>query len=202
MEFIPNDSEKKLLEEINKVAHSEFSLLRLTHTMLKKSIIDASANIRSLLLTYRLVDYSKLIPGVDKIMGSAKILMSTIQEERVSFYRPKTKNGDPRFCIYNLRKYIRENEMFYITVYNGDLVVIPLVDSLFDINVIKQFFNFSDENPTKEELIKLLSQLKRKGPVKSVSPFKRNPKDIGGTLERELGILPNSSKIADFKSRV
>ncbi|MCY8979870.1 MvaI/BcnI family restriction endonuclease [Bacillus halotolerans] len=202
MEFTPNTDEEKILGELNKVVHFEFALVRLTRTMLKKSIIDASAHIRSVLSNYHLVDYATLTPGVDKIMGTAKILMTNIQEEKVSFYRPKTKKGDPRFCIYNLRKYIREDQMFYLTVFNRELVVIPLVQSLIDLDVIKKFFNITEENPVKDELIRLLSALKKKGPVKSVSPYKSNSKDIGDTLERELGILPNSSKIADFKSQV
>lgn len=202
MDFKPNHLEEKFLEEINKIAHLEFALVRLTHTMLKKSIIDASASIRQVLSNYGLVDYQKLIPGQDKVLSKAKILTSTIEEEKVSFYRPKTKKGDPRFCIYNFRKYIREGEMFYITVYNQELVVIPLIESLFNVAIIEEFFQAINKDSIKNELIELLITLKNKGPVKSVSPLKRNPKDIGETLERELGIIPNSSQLADFKSKV
>lgn len=202
MEFKINLDEKILLEKLNEVAHSEFALIRLTPTMLKKSIIDASAHIRNVLHTYKLVDYNLLVPGVDKVLSKAKILTNTIKEEKVSFYRPNTKKGDPRFCIYNLKKYIAKDETIYLTVFNKQVIIIPLVHSLFDINIIKQFFNIKEENPIKDELIHLLTTLKNKGPVKSVSPFKRNPKDVGDTLERELGIIPNSSKLADFKSKI
>nr|WGD81980.1 hypothetical protein P5659_05530 [Bacillus subtilis]WGD84008.1 hypothetical protein P5664_01545 [Bacillus subtilis]WGD94659.1 hypothetical protein P5642_16635 [Bacillus subtilis] len=62
MEFTPNTDEEKILGEVNKVVHFEFALVRLTRTMLKKSIIDASAHIRSVLSNYNLVDYASLTP--------------------------------------------------------------------------------------------------------------------------------------------
>ncbi|PER37263.1 hypothetical protein CN479_23130 [Bacillus thuringiensis] len=97
---------------------------------------------------------------------------------------------------------MREDKMFYMTVFKKELIIIPLVNSLYNLKIITDFFNIGSQNTIKDELIKLLINLKNQEPVKSVSPLKRNLKDIGDTLERELGILPNSSRIADFKSKI
>lgn len=202
MDFIPNDVEQKMLQQINKEARLEFALIRLTYTMLDKSIIDAGVPVRDVFSSYDFVDYDEIVPGDEPLLFKAKIIRSDVREEKASFYRPKTKKGDPRFCVYNLRRYMREGEMFYLTVLNGDLIVIPLVERLFNIGAVKEFFKDLRHNPVKDELIQLLSALKRKGPVLSVSPDKSNPKDIGETLERELRISPNSSKIADFENQI
>ncbi|MED3910568.1 MvaI/BcnI family restriction endonuclease [Peribacillus simplex] len=202
MEFIPKEREQVLLEKLTTIAHREYVLIRLTSTMLKKSIIDASASIRTLLKSQDLVDYDRMIPGEDKIILKTKVLTSKLNETKASFYRPKTKQGDPRFCVYNMRSYMRENEMFYMTVLNHELIIIPLVESLFNLKLVTGLFDTDSELDIKKELVKLLIDLKTKGPIKSVSPTRSNPKDIGETLERELGILPNSSKLADFKSKV
>ncbi|HDR4556458.1 hypothetical protein CN479_23125 [Bacillus thuringiensis] len=78
MDFIPNKQEQAFLQEINNILHREFALIRLTSTMLKKSIIDASAPIRELLKSYDLVHYNQIIPEEDKILLTAKILHSKI----------------------------------------------------------------------------------------------------------------------------
>jgi hypothetical protein len=202
MKFIPNKKEQKMLEEINKEAGLEFGLIRLTYTMLDKSIIDAGLPIREMFNDYQLVDYGTITPGDKPQLLRAKILTSDVHEEKASFYRPKTKKGDPRFCIYNLRKYMRETEMFYISVLHGEVVVIPLVETLFNIKTVKKFFKDLHDDTIKDELVELLKALKNKGPVLSVSPFKSNPKDVGETLERELFISPNSSQFADFREKI
>ena len=105
--------------------------------------------------------------------------------------------GDPRFWIYNFKKYIRSGEMIYITIHNNKICIIPLVKSYFDINVISELFK-SKDSPEVQECINLIKQFANKD-ILSVSPTKANPKDIGDTLERELNIPANSSKLADYK---
>ena len=198
MQFIPNGIEEELINKITKRVRTEFALIRLTETMLDKSTIDASAPFRNL----GIVDYSSLRQGEEhKKIVEAIMLTKTIQECLVSLYRPKTKKGDPRFCIYGLKKVVRAGEMIYITVYNGQLVIIPLIVGILSEGILDTFFNHED-NEIKAELVELLKKLKSKGPVLSVSPDKSNPKDVGDTLERELGMLPNVSILADFKGLI
>lgn len=203
MNFVPNFHEQNQITMITKVHQEEYAVVRLTPTMLHKAIIDASASIRSILKRGNVVDYDYINLGPEgKIVRDVIILANEVVIRPASFYRPQTKNGDPRLWIYGLKDYIESGEMIYLTVYNEHLVIIPLVDELFSLDTIYGFFDREEDEAIKEELIGLLSFLNSRGPVLSVSPFKRNPKDIGETLEQELSISPNSSKLADFKSSI
>ncbi|MDR4316641.1 Uncharacterised protein [Niallia circulans] len=203
MEFNPNPREQLLIQKVLKVHSEEYALVRLTGTMLHKSIIDASALIRGILKEGGIVDYAHVGRGPDgKIMKDIILLSSDVKTEKVSFYRPHTKKGDPRFWVYGLKKYVTEGDMILLTVFNNTLVVIPLTQSGFQQDIIEDFFGIEENLKIKEELFELVAALKAKGPVISESPYSRAAKDVGRTLERELGILPNSDKLADFKSKI
>lgn len=203
MEFNPNPREQLLIQKILKVHSEEYALVRLTRTMLHKSIIDASALIRGILKEGGIIDYAHVERGPGgKIMKEVILLSSDIKTEQGSFYRPQTKKGDPRFWVYGLKKYVTEDDMILLTVYNNMLVVIPLTQLGFHQDIIEDFFGIEENLKIKEELFELVVALKARGPVISESPYSRAPKDVGRTLERELGILPNSDKLADFKSKI
>ncbi|WBX81506.1 MvaI/BcnI family restriction endonuclease [Virgibacillus salarius] len=203
MQFNPNEREQELLKQINKIHPKEYALVRLTSTMLHKSIIDASGIIRSILKQGGIVDYDTMSKGPSgKKLLEVTILSSQVYNEKASFYRPVTKKGDPRFWVYGLKRIIHENEMIYMTVLNNKLVIVPLTENGFHLNIIEDYFGLDEALKIKEELLHLISALKARGPVLSESPFKRSAKDVGATLERELGILPNSDKLADFKSKI
>lgn len=200
MEFIPNEKELDLLSQIIKVYGGEYCLVRLTTTMMNKSIIDAGQDIRNLFKENNILNYSRVIPGGDKHFLNANLISNRVQDIKISCYRPKTKKGDPRFWIYGLRKLLRSGEMIYLTVYNGQVCIIPLVDNYYNISTIQEFF-ISKSNDILIECINLIKEFANKD-ILSVSPYKSNPKDIGDTLERELNILPNTNKLADFKNAI
>ncbi len=108
--FKPSEEESNVIEYINNYNLNEFALIRLTETMIKKSIIDASEGLRKILFDNKLVDFKHLIPGGEKEYRKTIIPTDSIIETKSSFYRPRSKDGDPRFCIYNLKKYIKPNE--------------------------------------------------------------------------------------------
>lgn len=200
MLFIPSNQESNLLSQIIAINNAEYSLLRFTPTMLSKSIIDASTPIRTLLNENNIVNYDLLTPGEDKVLLDAVLITKEVSPITISCYRPKTKKGDPRFWIYGFNKYIRSGEMIYITVYNNQVCIVPLVPHYFDIDVISNFFyTYNSSNVT--DCINLIRKFANTD-VLSVSPHKSNPKDIGDTLERELNIPANSSVIADYKGVV
>lgn len=202
MIFVPNLQEQNLIGKITKIFPHEYALIRLTPTMLHKSIIDASAIVRTILRRGNVIDYDSVYLGPEgKIINEVLILTNHISVHQASFYRPQTKKGDPRLWIYGLKSVVREGDMIFLTVYNEQLIVIPLLNHYFSIDLIKDFFGDSTEE-IKRELIDLLSFLNKRGPVLSVSPHQRFPKDVGETLERELLISPNSSVLADFKSQI
>ncbi|MBS6500182.1 MAG: hypothetical protein KH415_00865 [Clostridium sp.] len=200
MVFVPDEKELVLLSQIIKVYKGEYCLIRLTSTMLDKSIIDAGQDIRGLLKSNGIINYSSIIPGGDKHMLDAILISNNASNVTISYYKPKTKKGDPRFWIYGLKKLMRSNEMIYLTTYNGQVCVIPLVDDFFNLSTIENFFS-TPKTSVLNECVNLIKVFANQD-ILSVSPYKSNPKDIGDTLERELKISPNSSKIADFKNKI
>lgn len=201
MQFIPNYNEDILLSKIISIHRGEYALLRFTQTMLNKSIIDASQPIRTLFKNNAIIDYDNIIPGGEKFYIDGLLITNKIEPLKISCYRPKTKTGDPRFWIYGFKKKIRTDEMIYITIYKNKVCIIPLVNYYFSEDTLKNFFE--EKNKPKEfyECLQLIKSISHKN-ILSVSPYKLNPKDIGDTLERELSILPNSSKLADFKGKI
>lgn len=200
MLFVPNSYETELLANIIACHNEDFALIRLTDTMLDKSTIDAGAQIRTILSDNSILDYSNLTPGIDKVILDGLLLTNKVTPIKISCYRPQTKKGDPRLWIYGLRKLLRSGEMIYLTVYRNQVCVIPLVNNFFTKKTIVEFFK-SDTSTIAVECINLIKRFARKD-ILSVSPTKSSPKDIGDTLERELNISPNSSKLADYKNAV
>jgi len=201
MFFIPNVREEKMIEEITKRSRAEYTLIRLTETMIQKSIIDAAAQFRYIVRESGISDYNEIVPGGEKLYCEALIITNGIYESKCSLYRPKTKSGDPRFWVYDLKNYIKQYDMIYISCYKGKIIIIPLVEQLFSTHILDEVFEGERIN-LRKELFEQLLLIKNKGRILSVSPYKNSPKDVGDTLERELGILPNSKIVADYKGQI
>lgn len=202
MKYEANEMELQKIESIINVNPCEYTLIRLTSTMHSKSIIDAGEPVRKILREGKVIDYNEVVKGEEgKQIKCVYLITDEVHELEASFYRPKTKKGDPRFWVYGLKKFINIGELFFITTFNNSMVLISLQSNLIQNNVLKQFFGPS-KLEIREELIALIRNIKQKGPVISVSPNKLNSKDIGDTLEREVGILPNSSGLADYKGSI
>ena len=63
MEFKPYSDELEMINKIHKFNNNDYTIVRLTKTMIDKNIIDANALVRNLLKKYGLVDFSKLMNG-------------------------------------------------------------------------------------------------------------------------------------------
>ncbi|MGN2271668.1 MvaI/BcnI family restriction endonuclease [Priestia megaterium] len=200
--FLPDESENQLMITIQKYCRSEFALIRMTKTMLDKSIMDASDSIRNLLKKYDIINYLNIDQG-EKVLEQANIISDKgIKERKVSYYRPKTKKGDPRFWVYNLTSFINVGELVYLTVHDSKLIVIPLIHYDNFEKDISSYFGVDAAQEVITELFGLMSEVKKRGWIKSVSPYKRYPKDVGDTLEEALGIKVNNLVSADFKGYV
>ena len=57
MLFEPYQDELQLIEQIHKYNEREYTVIRLTDTMLSKSIIDANVFVQDVLKKYGLMDY-------------------------------------------------------------------------------------------------------------------------------------------------
>lgn len=203
MIFIPTKKEQELINAIQKIYNSEYVLIRLTPTMLKKSIIDASSLIRNLLRKNDIVDFNTILQGPENKIRKETTLIKGCNEYTIltSFYRPLTKKGDPRFWPASLKKHIFDGELLYITSFKNKLILVVLNDNL-DLNFIKEKFA-SESILLKYEIIEKINVIREKGFVYSVSDKEKiSPKDVGDTFEREMGIEPNSKPTADYKGQV
>ena len=200
--FVPNEEESKVIEFINNYNLNEFALIRMTPTMIEKSIIDASDGLRKILFDKKLINFKDLIPGGVKEYKEGIIITDSIIETKASFYRPKTKQGDPRFWLYNLKKYADVDELIYLTISDQRLIAIPIKSIERIANSIKGVFEDPENAKVIIKLKKELSVLKTIRTVESISPYKRAPKDVGLTLENFLGVKVNSLKTPDYLGKI
>jgi len=201
--FLPNEVESDYLSKLADSFDEEYIYIRLTQTMIEKSIIDATVGIRYLLKKGGIVDYTVLNQG-DKIIGKAVIFyQGEIIEKKVSYYRPKTKSGDPRFWVYALTKYAGTGNLVYFTVLNKTLIVLPFSATE---GQLESFTHFAKKYSGESEILTLLQnklgQIKTDGWIESVSPYIDNPKDVGDTMEKALGIQVNNLKTPDFMGKI
>ena len=201
MIFIPTTHEEKYIAILDKYSHNEFIFIRMTETMHKKSIIDANASLRMFLNETFGIDYSAMGQGqVHKIMNSCNLLTPEgVSEVEISYYRPETKKGDPRFWIYGIKKVVFADDMFIFTSYNGSPLIIPLKWSFENFeNLISNVLGSYEVklSETQEELVEKLKVVYTKGWIKTL---RAGDTGVGFTFEELLGIEANSSKEPDYK---
>ena len=203
MQFIPYDDELEVINAIHKYNSNDYTVIRLTQTMLSKSIIDANGFLRKMLLDNDLLDFEKL---TDKVYLMANLVLEDQQHEvKISFYKAN-KRGDERFWISGLGEFIRSsrinvNDLIYITVDNRkELTLFNVTRSIPQNNTIIQLFGQDKVEDSLNRLIPRIRLIAKQG-------FHRNskgvgkiaPKDAGDTLESLLGIKTNNSQEADFE---
>jgi hypothetical protein len=198
--------------ELNKVKtltgySVELTFLEPTQTGLEKSILDATAQVRTYLKERNIHDYQLQKQGVDcKVVIPAFLVQATeLLLSKASLYRPETKKGDPRIWFSGLKEYTKANDIIGITYFDNKFYVINV--SSLDINelVISPKSNplyeliteiRAKSNEVANELLYLLKRIARNGPVPAVINADTG---IGRTVEHLLGIPINSSKKPDFK---
>lgn len=143
-----NDFEERNLKFL--VNHNvKFTQVEVTPTGLKKSILDATAPMRTYFIEQNYHDYQQQIQGPqNKVVKDAVILTeSSCYKTHASFYRPLTKKGDPRMWIYNLGAFTTGNDIYVLFILN---------DILYTINItridIEKAYNSVLSNPIKEIL--------------------------------------------------
>jgi len=201
MTFIPTPHEEKYIDILDKFSHNEFIFIRMTETMHKKSIIDANASLRMFLNDTFGIDYSTMGQGQEhKIMNSCNLLTPDgVSEVEISYYRPETKKGDPRFWIYGIKKVVFTDDMFIFTSFNGKPLIIPLKWSFGDFeNLISNVLGSYEVklSDIQKELVEKLMIVHKEGWVKTL---RTGDTGVGFTFEELLGIEANSSKEPDYK---
>lgn len=185
----------------------EFTLIEPTATGLGKSIMDATAPVRTYLKEVKAHDFSLQAQGQEnKVLIDSRIVEPFgLVHSSCSLYRPATKKGDPRIWFKKLKGYAHANDILAIIAFESTLYVVNITQ--LDL---KQLIDGAINNPLKElvstinrdstaianELIGLLNSIAAMGPVPAML---QADTAIGRTLETLLGIAINSSKTPDYK---
>lgn len=211
MDFLPNDDEDNIINEIQEVRNEEYVLIRLTHTMIDKNNIDANRLFRKMLKTYNIVDYDNLKNGAENgaLINGELILADNVQDVMLRFYRVNNIRGDCRFSIKkikekNVAKIFNIDDLLYISAYKAEsgvprIFIINLTNNIPNKNQIEKSIGFDpimkklqEIRPRLREIIQggFFDNSKGKGNIK--------PKDVGDTFESLLGVRTNNSSGADL----
>jgi hypothetical protein len=205
VQFIPNEKEQELITLIQKYNRNEYSLVRMTFTMIGKSTIDASLPIVKILNENNIFEFEDAEDGTKYYQNTIVFNNDSVEELKTSFYRPKAKplqKGDPRFWPWGFRSIVEVDTLIYITTFENQLALIPLTDeSCTTINLERVYGTLESSIAIIKELTGKLNELSGQW-IRSCSPHKKSPKDVGDTLEAVLGIPVNNLGDADYKGQI
>jgi len=201
----PTNAEEILIGKIQAITRNEFSLVRLTPTMLKKYTIDAKKPIRKILKENAIFDFDQAVDGEKYYQHTLIFSKNGISSVRTSFFRPKAKPkkpGDPRIWPSMLGRLAPANTLLYITHHNRQVVIIPICpDTCTQANITTLFGAPTSDTGALEELLRKLAAIHDQW-IESCSPKNKNDKDVGETLETALGIAANNIAGADYKGEI
>ena len=184
----------------------EYTLVQITETGYKKSILDATDTMRQYFKTVGMHDYSLQPQGQDnKVIQSTTILDEiSMYPTSTSLYRPETKKGDPRVWTNNLKRHCLPNDILLMLYYKEKLYVVnltqvdiektcnsviitPLKDLIKDVN--------AEAMSVANELTDLLRDVAKEWhPAEVLADT-----GVGRAIENILGIEMNNSKQPDYK---
>jgi hypothetical protein len=180
----------------------EFSIFEPTKTGLGKSILDATQPVRDHFQLIGFHSYTTQIQGEIRRTPSYFVQEDEVRESVGSFYRPKTKFGDPRMWFKNLGKFANAGDQVAIVIYKDipHLLNLSVCDLEAQINnstgAIAIFFQKYTEfrYGRAKDLLAKLRELAQ-SPIKAL---RSGDTGIGYTIETMLGIAANSSKQPDY----
>ncbi len=195
------ESQEKTLNQQNRELLAEygidFSVLTITATGIKKSIMDAVGSLRNFLDEKAFHNYESQKQGEDyKVLKPCQLMTSEkILNKKVSLYRPVTKKGDPRIWVYGLNSHVQPNDKLAFFIVDDLLYVLNLnsVDLSDYTDLLFEFRHTLDEIAI--ELRDKLIEIARR-PLKAIM---KGDTAIGMTVEHALELPVNSSKKPDYK---
>jgi hypothetical protein len=185
----------------------DFALLFLTPTGLEKGILDATLPFRTLLQEKGVHNFSTQGQGGENkvVLGGVVIHDSKLNLITLSLYRPKTKEGDPRFWPYGFTSFAESDDVFCIFVHSGKIHLLNLTQSKLseDIRagratVEAQFFQSlaTTASAVAIELLRAIREVAQRGPLRAVC---KGDTAIGRSIETALGIGMNANRDPDYK---
>ena len=193
--------------EVVRTAGIPTVLLFVTATGLKKSILDATLPMRTLLLDAGIHDFGAQPQGpASKRIVAGKILLDDrVENVGVSLYRPVTKKGDPRLWPGSFARHANPDDVVVVFVANAELCFLNLTQSNVADTVGLRVRNASADflgairrksSSIAVELLAKLRDIASRGPLAAVG---YGDTSIGRTIEAALGIAINSSQQPDYK---
>ncbi|MBX9097180.1 hypothetical protein D8811_02230 [Streptococcus gordonii] len=206
MLFEPYKDELEYIERIHKYNEKEYTIIRLTDTMLKKNIIDANVFVQDILYKYGVMDFSQLKNGDKKMLPSDLYVGNDEFKTTMSCYRAKTR-GDERFWIYgsDFKKNFLSGDLIYITVNqkNDRVIIINISKEILTDDFLIRLFG---QDRIDDSLSRLVPKIKRISSLgyhpNSKGKGEIAPKDAGETLEFLLGLKTNNNPEADFEGLI
>lgn len=215
MIFTPYRQEAEMINMISQIRSGDYTLLRLTPTMITKNNLDANGIFREMLFNAGIVDYEDLeFGGKHGINAYAKFIQAgKVESVKLKFYRVTNSRGDRRFSIETIKRRMRDKELN-----EGDLIYFSIYKN--NANQPQIFMiNLTSNTPTQAEIAAeigydqiaaLLATIKPKIKEILTGGFYENskgigevaPKDMGDTLEFLLGIDTNNRDNADLNGLI
>lgn len=184
----------------------EHTLVQITATGFKKSILDATDPMRVYFSRFGIHDYSEQAQGpTHKVLKKARIFDEVGSlTTRMSLYRPITKKGDPRLWIYGLQTYCSPDDILCIFLHEDELCVFNLsrlnIPKIADSPIatpLQDVIHCKSRN-TDSIADELTAQLRKIAQRWHPSEILADT-GIGRTIESLLGIPMNASKAPDYK---
>jgi len=183
-----------------------YATIQITETGLKKSILDATAPVRTYFLEKGIHNYEDQLQGPEHKKFVETYILTDLQchKTQSSLYRPVTKKGDPRMWVYRIGDFVNPDDIFAIIAREKKLYIINL--SQIDI---ERSYNSILKNPI-QDIINLVNTQATSVADELLNMIRYKMSDwipsevmadtgIGRTVETVLGIPMNSSKLADYK---
>ena len=194
--------------ELAKNSDKAYCLVHMTFTMLDKSISDATFEIRRFLESERLHNYESQSQGEEGKKFVPVVLVrgdGSHKHTKMSVYRPVSKNGDPRFNIYDAKKIVQPDDILMMVNDAGRIVVFNI--SRTKLAVVKEANISGDKifskaivfDAIQNELVERLLDISSRG---FIDVYRNGPTGIGHLLETELGIEANSAEAPDFMGAI
>jgi len=185
---------------------TEAAYLVPTYTGLQKSILDAHEGLRNYLKRMDFHDYDAQHQGPENKLVEKCFFITDkeVIQSKVSMYRPQTKSGDPRIWFYELTKYVSENNLLVIFVYQSNLYIVNASNRDIWASLTRSGSPLNElvtslagrKSAVETELLKKLVDIYQLGFLPSTTNADNG---VGDTLENLLGIIRNSNKSPDYK---
>lgn len=186
----------------------EFVLFSPTDTGMGKSIIDATFAVRSFFSRFEIHDYALQGKGVSNkvVLDCMFVSPDKLDRSKISFYRPETKNGDPRMWPYNLQSFCMPSDVICIAKIQGQILLFNF--SNFDYESAVRAEEDGSLSGIRSEISSLLANTSTVAnellyKVRALSKQllegpKKGDSSVGVAIESALGIRSNSSKNPDY----